>query len=181
MRIDLKDVEGRPRLTLHVDRAKPTTVARADDGRGPAITLDWDRAFDDEGHLRHCPVCGCPDLYVRKQVPQLTVFALVLVAAVIAMIFFGTGLNRPAVVVLLVVLAADVAIYLFAPRMLVCYRCGSEYRDLPLARGRRRWDAAVAERYRKPAAAATPAQTGSDTPSGPTDAATALGPGEGSR
>ncbi len=161
MRIDLKDVEGRPRLTLHVDTAKPATVARADDGRGPAVTLDWDRALDDEGHLRHCPVCGCPDLYLRKQVPQLTVFALVLVAAVIAMIFFGSGLNRAALVVLGVVLVADLLIFFFAPRVLVCYRCGSEYRDLPLGRGRRRWDAALAERHRRaePAGGGEPAAT----------------------
>lgn len=156
MRIDIKDKQGHPRLTVHVDPSAPPTVVKAEDGRGPAVSLDWDRAVDDEGRLRHCPVCGCSDLYISKQVPQLTVFALVIAAAVIAMVFYGFGLSTPALVALLLVLTLDVAIWFFAKRMLVCYRCSAEFRDVPISPGHHRWDANTAERYR-PSDASRPA------------------------
>ncbi len=147
MRIDVKDGQGRPRLTLHVDPTRPSTVVKADDGRGPTVTMDWEKAIDDEGHLRHCPVCGCKDLYVRKQVPQLTVFVLILAAAVVAMVLFGSGLNMQAIIVLGVVLAIDLGVYWFAPRMLVCYRCRSEFREVPIGQGPRRWDSMLDLKY----------------------------------
>ncbi|MEM9883495.1 MAG: hypothetical protein AAF800_11305 [Planctomycetota bacterium] len=149
MRIDIKDQHGRPRLTVHLDPADPPAVVKADDGRGPAVSLDWDRALDDEGRLRHCPVCDCPDFYVRKNVPQLTVFALIVAAAVVAMVFYGFGLSVPALIVLGLVLGVDLLIYLFADRYLVCYRCGSEFRDTPLLPTDRPWNPAIAEKYRR--------------------------------
>ena len=129
MRIHIKDNQGRPRLTVHIDPAQPPTVVQATDHRGPAISLSWDQALDDHGRLRRCPVCGCADLYRRKQVPQLTVFALIVAAALIAMVFYGFGLSGPALIVLALVLILDLLIYLYARRYLVCYRCGSEFYD----------------------------------------------------
>jgi len=155
MRIDIKDNQGKPRLTVHVDSTSPPTVVKATDGRGPAITLDWDKALDDEGTLRHCPVCSCPDFYIKKQVPQLTVFALVVAAAVIAMVFYGYGFSRPALIVLTLVLGVDVLIWLYAGRYLVCYRCNSEFRETPLGSELRSWDAGRAEQYHPPSASST--------------------------
>ncbi|MEL7087164.1 MAG: hypothetical protein AAGL98_01780 [Planctomycetota bacterium] len=148
MRIHIKDKQGQPRLTVHVDPATPPTVVHATDDRGPAISLDWDQTLDDEGRLRHCPVCGSPDFYTRKKVPQLTVFALIVAAAVIAMVFYGFGLSRPALIVLAVVLAVDLLIYLYAERYFVCYRCASEFHATRMAGNPRTWDANTAERYK---------------------------------
>ncbi|MEO1236854.1 MAG: hypothetical protein AAFX76_08715 [Planctomycetota bacterium] len=164
MRIDLKDRQGKPRLTLHVDPARPPTVVKTDDGRGPAVSLDWDQALDDKGFLRRCPVCGCPDFYVKKQVPQLTVFALIVAAAVIAMIFFGFGQSRAALIVLGLVLAVDVLIWLYAERTLVCYRCGAEFRQTPLKRSDRPWDATLAERYAQDLTPDEPSDRAEDQP-----------------
>lgn len=148
MRIEIKDNLGQPRLTVHVDPEHPPTVVHADDGRGPKLTLDWDQALDDHGRLRHCPVCNCPDFYVRKQVPQLTVFALVIAAAVVAILFHGFGLSKPALIVLAVVLGIDLLIYLYAARYLVCYDCASEFHDTRAVGHPRPWDAATAERHK---------------------------------
>lgn len=149
MQIDIHDNLGRPRLTVHVDPASPPTIVKASDGRGPAISLDWDKALDDEGRLRHCPVCSCPDFYIKKNVPQLTVFALVVAAAVIAMVFYGFGLSAPALIVLALVLGLDLLIYLYAERYLVCYRCRSEFRKTPLLPTDRSWDANLAEQHKQ--------------------------------
>jgi hypothetical protein len=151
MRIEIKDNQGKPRLTVHVDPSHPPTMVRTDDGRGPAINLDWDRALDDEAQLRHCPVCSCEDLYVRKLVPQLTVFALIVAAGALASLFYGFGQSRPALIVLALVLGFDLLIWLYAAKALVCYRCGSEFHQTPIPAGRRPWDANTAERYRQEA------------------------------
>jgi len=157
VRIDIKDNLGNPRLTVHVDPARPPTIVKASDGRGPAISLDWDKTLDDKGNLRHCPVCSCPDFYVKKNVPQLTVFALIVAAAVIAMVFYGFGLSAPALIVLGVVLGFDLLIYLYAERYLVCYRCQSTFHETPLLPTDKSWDAALAERYKtSPASDAAP-------------------------
>lgn len=148
MRILIKDNQNQPRLTVHVDPAEPPTMVHATDDRGPAISLDWDQALDDKGQLRHCPVCGCPEFYKRKRVPQLTVFALVVAAAVIAMAFYGLGLSVPALIVLAAVLVFDLLIYLYADRYFVCYRCGSEFHDTSMAGVPRSWNANTAERYK---------------------------------
>lgn len=147
MRIHIKDKHGQPRLTVHIDPAAPPTVVHATDDRGPAISLDWDQTLDDEGRLRHCPHCQCPDFYTRKKVPQLTVFALIVAAAVIAMVFYGFGLSRPALIVLAVVLGFDLLIYLYADRYFVCYRCVSEFYDTRVVGNPRPWDANTAERH----------------------------------
>ncbi|MEM1108793.1 MAG: hypothetical protein AAGH99_08900 [Planctomycetota bacterium] len=148
MRIDIKDNQGNPRFSVHVDPANPPTVVKATDGRGPAVSLDWDRAVDDKGNLRHCPVCGCPEFYLKKNVPQLTVFALIIAAAVVASVFYGFGLPTPALIVLGMVLGVDLLIYLFAERYLVCYSCGSTFHETPLLPTDKPWDADLAERYR---------------------------------
>jgi hypothetical protein len=147
MRIELKDHDGKPRLTVHVDPASPPTVVQATDGRGPAVSLDWDQTLDDEGHLRHCPVCDCHELYVRKRVPQLTVFALIVAAGVLSSVIYGLGATRPAVIVLAVVLGFDLLIWLYAPRMLACYRCNTEFHETPIPPKVRPWNAATSARY----------------------------------
>ena len=134
-------------MTVHVDLDRPPTVVRAEDGRGPAISLDWDRAIDDEHHLRHCPVCGCPDLYVARAVPTMAGFAAVVLAGVVALVLLGSGLAAVGLIVFGVVLAVDLAVQLFTSRRLVCYRCRSEFRGLPIRRDQRAWDSVVAERY----------------------------------
>ena len=156
MRINLRNVQRARLFGVEVDPCQPPTVVRPSGRDGPVVHLDWDRAIDDDQHLRRCPACGCADLFACKQVPQLTSFALIVLAAVISMVLFGLRLVRWALLVLAVVLAIDLAIYVFGARMLVCYRCHSEYRRTPIRRDHPSWQTAVAERYRRSAAAEAP-------------------------
>lgn len=147
MRIDIKDKKGRSLYGVVVNPEQPPTVVRSPlEDAGP-LTLDWDRAIDDSHHLRRCPVCGCEDLYVRKEIPHVTYFVVLLVAAVLAMLLFGLGQVVWAVASLVVVLAVDLAIFFFAGRMLVCYRCLTVYRNVPIRRRHPGFDRAVAQKY----------------------------------
>ncbi|MEX0745613.1 MAG: hypothetical protein WD118_08415 [Phycisphaeraceae bacterium] len=159
MRIDLRN-ERRQRLyTVYVDPEDPPAVVRSpEQGDASAVHLDWDRALDDERHLRRCPACGCPDLFLRNQLPQLTGFVLIIFAAVVAMVLLGIGEVGLAVLVLLLVGAVDVGIYFFTRRVLVCYRCRSEFSGMPISRGHAKWEKGTGEKY--PAPAPKPADTG---------------------
>lgn len=151
MRIDLRIKPDETAFGVEVDPAKPPTTLKPRGEKGPTVRLDWERALDDHKHLRHCPVCGCPDLFARKQVPQLTAFVILLAAAIAAMALYGFGQIWPAGLVFLILLAVDIVIYLWAPKILECYRCHSVYRLVPIRRGHPRYDKTLADRYKREA------------------------------
>ena len=111
--------------------------------------LDWEAALDDAGHLRRCIACGCGDLYKSKAFPQITSLVVVLAfaGAVIGVIGLAT---TPVLIAMTVVLILDVGLLLFSKLRLVCYRCGTSYHRLPIARYHRWWDRTIAERYPPP-------------------------------
>src|SRR5215218_1806595 len=84
-------------------------------------------------HLTTCPHCGCRDLFVRKDFPQKIGLAIVVVAAVA---FVVLSVRRATmylgVVVLLAAFVVDAVLYLFVPRITVCYRCRAEFRGVPV-------------------------------------------------
>jgi hypothetical protein len=157
MRIDLRNPERQRLFTVEVDPASPPTVVRgevedaAEDGEDStqAVHLNWDRAIDDEKHLRRCPACGCEDLYMRHQFPRLTAFVMIALAAVIAIVMLGIGRLHYALIVLGTIGLVDAGVYLFfSGKVLVCYRCRSEYRDMPIGPKARPWQAELDERHR---------------------------------
>jgi hypothetical protein len=113
------------------------------------MSLNWDRALDDGGQLRHCPVCGCEDLYSHKPMPRLMVFVGILTLAIAAMLGYGLGgvWRNVAIVLLLLVLAIDLIVWQAVKRRLTCYRCKAEFSGLRLRPRQRGWDRLVAERY----------------------------------
>jgi len=115
--------------------------------RAEPVLLNWDQAVDDEGHLRRCPVCGCPELFTRKDFPQVTGFVIVVLAAVAAMILFGMRHAIAGLLVLGIVAVVDLVIFGFAGRCLVCYRCRSEFRGMPISHHHQGWDLATGEKY----------------------------------
>lgn len=157
MRIDLRNPDRQRLFTVEVDPTSPPTVVRGeaedpaegDQSATHAVHLNWDRAVDDEGHLRRCPACGCEDLYMRQVFPRLTAFVMIALAAVIAIVMLGIGRLHYALIVLGTIGLVDAGVYLFfSGKVLVCYRCRSEYRDMPIGREARAWQADVDERQR---------------------------------
>jgi hypothetical protein len=157
VRIDLRNLKREPLFTATVDNKDPASVVKppepsgagAEGGSGQEVYLNWDGALDDRGHLRRCPVCGCRELFTRKDFPQVTGFVIVVAAAVIAMVLFvGFRQVLAGVAILAAVAIVDLLIYFFTGRLLVCYRCRSEFRDVPIGSEQRGWDLATGEKYR---------------------------------
>ena len=99
--------------------------------------------------LTTCPGCGCRDLFVRKDFPQKLGMAVVAAAAVA---FLVLAIRRQTMFVGVLVLAAaavvDAALYLFVPKLTVCYRCRAEFRGRPVNPDHGGFELAVAEKYR---------------------------------
>ena len=98
--------------------------------------------------LDACPECGCRDLFVRKNFPQKLGMAIVVVAAVTFLILaawrhtFWIG-----AIVLAVAAGIDAILYVFVPRITVCYRCRAEFRG-PINPKHEGFELAVGEKYR---------------------------------
>jgi hypothetical protein len=158
MRIDIQDPNrpDRPPVRVkiaHDPAGQATVVTRGASkipGDGLATHPDWVRAFDSSGYLRQCPVCGCRELFARKDFPQGLGLAVVVAAAAAALVLFASGRVAWGFGVLAAVAGVDAAIYAFVPRCLVCYRCRSEFRDIPIPAGQAGWDLATGEKYRTP-------------------------------
>ncbi len=165
MRIDLRNSERHKLFSVEVDLSSPPTVVRgkvedtsgksdttsgaSDTSGGQSVHLNWDRAIDDERHLRRCPACGCEELYVRSRFPRLTAFVMIAFAAAVAVVLLGFGRLYLTLIVLGVIVVIDVIAYFFlSDKLLVCYRCRTEFHDTPIARGVKAWQADVEERYR---------------------------------
>ncbi len=162
MRIDLRDRERRRlfRVVLAPGErparvsAGGNTAGAGEGGRGakPApgleVGLQWEQAFDAAGHLVRCPACGCRELFVRKDFPQALGLGIVAAGAVGATALFA--MERPGwmLAVLVGVPAADAAMSAFAGRLLVCHRCRSEFRGVPIDPQAAGFELATAEKYR---------------------------------
>ena len=148
MQIRLRDLERRPAGTAEVDPvARPPRVeVRATDGSVREAFLDWEQALDDADRLRACVACRCPELYRRRTPIWFTPFALVLAAAGLVAAVTGHSSDPLVLAALVALVVIDVAVLAFVPTRLVCYRCGTAYSGMPIARHHRRWDAATAAR-----------------------------------
>jgi len=152
MHIELRNTRRERLFAVDVSLFQPPSVVQPPVGSDcHAVHLDWDRAIDDEHHLRRCPVCGCDDLFMRKALPQVTAFAIIVFAAVVAMMLHGIG-GQPmlALALFIAVTVVDVAIYLFTSRQLVCYRCRSAFSGMPIRRDHAKWDKTIGDQYPPP-------------------------------
>ena len=110
--------------------------------------MHWDQAVDDAGQLQRCIGCGCRELFVRRDFPQGTGLALVIVAAGASVVLFALGHVALSLGVLFAAVIVDQVISRFTSRCVVCYRCRSEYRQLEISPEIEAWDLAIGEKYR---------------------------------
>jgi hypothetical protein len=100
-------------------------------------------------YLRTCPQCGCRDLFIRKDFPQKLGLTIVIVAAVSFLILSASRSHfYLGALVLLAAALLDAALYWFVPKITVCYKCRSEFRDVPLNPEHHGFELAVGEKYR---------------------------------
>ena len=102
-------------------------------------------------HLTTCPNCGCRDLFIRKDFPQKFGLAVVVVAAVAFVVLSVRRVTMYlGVMVLLGACVVDAVLYLFVPKVTVCYRCRAEFRGVPVNPEHEGFELAVGEKYRTP-------------------------------
>jgi len=88
--------------------------------------------------------CG-GKLYRTRTLPQVTPIVVVLAASGVLVAAFGLAANPWIYGALVAVLLLDIGVLVLARTRLVCYRCGSTYDRLPVARYHRSWDPREAE------------------------------------
>lgn len=148
MRIDLRDTNRNKLFTVTVDPAAPASVVRDPADSGRTAMLSWDKALDAELRLVSCPACGCRELFARKDFPQRLGLLLVVVFAVASVVLYAMGRVVASMGVLGAVAVANLLVAPLLGRCLVCYRCRSEFRSLPIDRRHPGWDLETGEKYR---------------------------------
>jgi hypothetical protein len=108
--------------------------------------VNIDAAIRQEHTVRVCPLCGCSELFVRKDFPQGVGLAVVVVAAAISLFFLK---NNPPVAyaVLLAAVLVDMVIYLLIGKVTTCYACRGEFRGGQLLPEHEVFDLAKSEKY----------------------------------
>ena len=158
---------------VRIDPNDPPAAVGPPDGDGPQVDLHWANVLDPAGGLRRCPVCGCRELFTRKDFPQAVGLVLVVVVVVVAVVLMLLRLLAWAVMLLGAVALFDAVLFAVTGRCLVCYRCRSEVRNVPIASSQRPWDLATGDKYRhQPESGGPPAATSVPGSPGP-------GPGPG--
>ncbi len=100
--------------------------------------------------MTNCPRCGCRDLFVRKDFPQKVGIAIVVSAAVLFLILASSRERfYLGVMVLIAAAAVDLVLYSFVPKITVCYRCRTEFRNGPINPEHEGYELAVGEKYRQ--------------------------------
>ena len=145
MHVDVRTQDGTRLGRVKIDQA--TRPIRVRPGNADRDTfLEWENAVDDAGHLRACITCGERHLYRSRSLPQVAPFVALIALAGATVSLLGFATSTWILNLLIVVLVIDIGVLVFARTRLVCYRCGSIYGNLPIARYHRGWDPAVAEK-----------------------------------
>ena len=166
MRADVRTTEGERLGRVEIDESTRPVRIQPPLSESPLFP-EWDGALDDAGHLRSCVICGHTRLYRSRSLPQLTPFVVLLAFAGAAVGLLGFATNPLILGLLGLLLVADVGLLLFARTRIVCYRCGTVYDRLPIARYHHPWEASIAERETPESTAGTDAPASDDETDAP--------------
>lgn len=136
---------------------RPNVAEDVESGRKIAcVQCDWSRepaaGEMQDGAPRQCLVCGCSDLWRRKDFPSRLGLVLVTVQIVLSTIAWGYYRPLLAIGILMGFALVDLVLFLVMRDVLVCYRCGARHRQVPLDESIGPFNLETAERYRQEAA-----------------------------
>lgn len=101
--------------------------------------------------INRCVVCPSTDLFLRKDFPQRLGVGIVTVGIVGSCITWAMSEITLTFAILFATALIDVVLYLIVPDALMCYRCGSMYRQSEET-GHEPFNLETHERYRQQAA-----------------------------
>ena len=108
--------------------------------------------------ISRCLICGCNELYVRKDFSQRLGLAIVVTGILLSSIAWGFHMRYTTYGILFATALIDVVLYFTVNNMLQCYRCRAEYRGLPDLAGREPFNLETHEKFRQQAARLSDAQ-----------------------
>lgn len=111
------------------------------------VVFDIDHALWVEKAAIRCACCPGREFFIRKDFPQKTGLALVIVFGIVASIFFYYRNIVAAYTTLAALVLIDAALFVFVGRVTVCYRCRAEYRGLHYNPRHAAFDLAASEKY----------------------------------
>jgi hypothetical protein len=106
-------------------------------------------AGDKESALHSCAVCGNAELYKKKDFPHGLGLAVLTVACLASVLTYAYYLPGWTWAILIGSAAFDGLLYLAVGDVIVCYRCGAQYRGYPTDSAHRPFELGIAERYRQ--------------------------------
>ncbi len=96
-------------------------------GKSSPVTAE---DFADDGKLQACVICGCRELFVRKDFPQRLGVSIVVCGVITSSIALGFHQRFTSYAILFATALIDLVLYFMVKNMLECYRCHAVYRDL---------------------------------------------------
>jgi hypothetical protein len=111
--------------------------------------LPLDGAATEDAVLPRCLVCGCADLYRKKDFPHSLGMAILLLACLASTITYWLYDKWLTWAILLGSAAFDGLLYLYVKDVVVCYRCQAHCRGLPATTQPAPFELTIHERYRQ--------------------------------
>ena len=116
-------------------------------GTATPVTAD---AFEG-GKLSACLLCGCRELFSRKDFSQRLGVIIVVIGFLFSTVAWGFHWRFLSYAILFATALIDVVMYLTVGNLLQCYRCHAEYRHLAEFGEHAPFDLATHERFRQQA------------------------------
>jgi len=113
-------------------------------------------------------MCGCRELYVRKDFSQRLGLTIVVAAMILSSITWGFHWRYATYGILFAAALFDVTLYFSVGNLLQCYRCRAEYRGLSGLDEREPFNLETHEKFRQQAARLAEAGGVPDSESPPT-------------
>ncbi len=106
----------------------------------PKCSAVWP-AVDRETVFESCPFCQCRQFYIQKQFNRLLGCAIILLGVLLVPITYSLSLP--------IVAIADWIMYRKVPTIVICYRCGAEFRGFPIPGSLKEFMHHIGEKYER--------------------------------
>jgi len=149
-------------ITYRCLECDTTTRETVTDGALRCMHCNAERQVPDsalaDGELHRCLVCPSTELFVRKDFSQRLGISIIVVGFIVSSIALAWHHNLLSLSVLIITALLDAVLYVFTGNVLTCYRCHSEYRDVPGMEKHPAFRLDIHERFRQQAARLAEAQ-----------------------
>jgi hypothetical protein len=110
------------------------------------IPMTMTESMRDAGTPDRCAVCGCREMFIRKDFPQKIGLAVVVIAGISSIVLFRSNVLLAWAVLASAVLI-DLVFYIATGLVTTCYACRAEYRGGKMNASHDGFDLATSEKY----------------------------------